>query len=456
MNSNPLKFSIYLPVIILVPFIIISAYNHPALDDWWYAETYVRYGLTGAQTYWFNHYTARFVSNFLMTIAPLSFGWMEGEKVMPIVFLLCLYATFFYVAKTFFKSFTNRRHILALWFTVAYLLIQRDYFECLFWLSSNVVYQFPMLFLMLHVTMVYKIYYEKNYQTNLLIAAIFLSILITGSNEVLGGLILVEAFSLLVVSFYQKRLKTFSIILLSIQLICWIIMFMAPGNWSKINDATRDHVYTFFFIKAISYSVLSIGYYSIFLLKQPSVWLLILLSLPVWKYLLINKLSIKNINYFLLIAFCSFCCAFAVYFISIYPTGILIPPLRVTNVAMVFSFSGISLIVLWFFEKIVALKKLQSSLLKKRYIMMSACFVFAVVTPTKYQQLITDITSGRAKNYNRMMYSRYETIRQSNADTLYLKKVVDLPKTIIALDVTGKVSEDIGLVFDKSNTVVLR
>jgi len=286
--------------------------------------------------------------------------------------------------------------------------------------------------------------------------SILLSIAITGSNEVLGGLVLAEAFSLLILSFYQKRLQTFTAIFFGIQVLCWIIMFLAPGNWSKINDATQEHVYTFFFVKAISYTFLSVGYYSLFLLKQPSVWFLILLSLPVWKHLLIEKFLIKNINCILLVSFVSFCCSLATYFISIYPTGILIPPLRVTNVAMVFLFSGISLFVLWLFEKVMLLKTVEPVLLKRRYYMMIACFLFAVVTPTKYQQLLSDITSGRAKKYDKMMYSRYQKIKESDKDTLYLPKIVNVPRTIIASDVSGEVSENIGLVFGKSAKTIIR
>src|SRR5438552_3794747 len=99
--------NLYLPLLIIAPFIIISFFNHPALDDWWYAEVYKQFGLIGAQQYWYNHYTARFFSNFVMTVAPLSFGWIEGHKVMPAVFLVCLYRTFFYIVKTFFKNFTT-------------------------------------------------------------------------------------------------------------------------------------------------------------------------------------------------------------------------------------------------------------------------------------------------------------------------------------------------------------
>ena len=66
--------TILIPVFIIIPFVVISFYNHPALDDWWYAETYKQNGFWGAQQYWYNHYTARFFSNFIMTIAPLSFG----------------------------------------------------------------------------------------------------------------------------------------------------------------------------------------------------------------------------------------------------------------------------------------------------------------------------------------------------------------------------------------------
>src|SRR5690349_20140534 len=109
--------TLYLPFIIIVPFIVISFFNHPALDDWWYAEVYKQHGFFGAHQYWYTHYTARFFSNFLMSMEPLALGWIEGHKVMPIAFIVFLYFTFSYISRVFFRDHRGNTYALPLWIT---------------------------------------------------------------------------------------------------------------------------------------------------------------------------------------------------------------------------------------------------------------------------------------------------------------------------------------------------
>lgn len=136
---------ICLPVLFIAPFVIISFYNHPALDDWWYAEVYKQYGMWGAQEHWYMNYTGRFASNFIMTLEPLSFGWIAGHKLTPIFYLSGLYGTIVYAAKNIFIGIETNKYLLSAWIMLTYLLIQRDYFESIYWLSANTLYQVTFL-----------------------------------------------------------------------------------------------------------------------------------------------------------------------------------------------------------------------------------------------------------------------------------------------------------------------
>lgn len=446
-----------LPVIVILPFVLIALYNHPALDDWWYAEVYKQHGLLGAQQYWYTNYTARFFSNFLMTLAPLSFRWIEGYKVMPFVFLLSLFLTLLFVVKTLFRSYTSHHCTLTLWLVVAYLFIQRDYFEAIYWLAGNVVYQFNMLFFLLQLTLLYRIVMRKQHNKLYIPSTIALSIAITGSNETLGELVLVESVVLLYTCYKQHRLRGFAVLFLLTQLACWTFMFLAPGNWAKVQDSSiNEHRFTFFFAEAIKHSVVAVGYYSVYLLKFPSVWCLLLLSVPLVRFVLLNMLQFTRKGSFILLGILCFCTALAVYFISMYPTGIWIPPLRVTNIAMVFLFSGMALSVTWLTEAVSFVQRLTSLVQSRKAYVMTACVLFAAVTPTKYRQLLTDLSSGKAKAYNNAMYARYETIKAANSDTCFVQRFLAVPRTIIATDVGGKVSRNMGYVFDKQTVVIIK
>jgi hypothetical protein len=82
---------------------------------------------------------------------------------MPVIFIICLFATFYFICHTFFQSTGSRKIVLPLWITAAYLLVQRDYFESLYWLSANIVYQFAMISFLLHLAFIGKIFLFRQY-----------------------------------------------------------------------------------------------------------------------------------------------------------------------------------------------------------------------------------------------------------------------------------------------------
>ena len=454
MNSLSKPLSLILPFIIIIPFIIISFYNHPALDDWWYAEVFKQYGFAGAQHYWYTHYTARFFSTFLLTLEPLCFNWIEGHKLLPVIFIAALFATCKFFSHVFLQDYKQHKLIIPLWLTASYLLIQRDYFECLYWLAANVVYQYTMLYFLLHVALIYQLFFANQANKFKQFSAIFFAVAIVGSNETLGGLVLAESFLILFLSYRIRRFKSFSFLLLLAVITSWVVMFLARGNWDKIEVATGEHVYTFNFYLAVKHSIISCGYYSFFLLKQPFFWCLALLSIPFINRFIDKYFSIKKPLQLLVLSAGSFTIAFTIYFISIFPTGILIPPLRVTNIAMPFLFFGLAIFILGPITQFISQIKLEKIILKNRLLLMSTSVIFAIVLPTKFNQLLTDITSGRARGYNNAMYNRYRTIKAYDGkDTLKIPGLKNVPRTIVATDISGPVSENMALVFDKKFTV---
>lgn len=454
MISKKISLEAILALVIIAPFLVISFYNHAALDDWWYAGIYKTNGLWGAQSYWYQNYTARFFSNFLMTLAPLSFGWIEGNKIMPVLFIFLLFITFYYASSILMKEYPASKLALSLWITVTYLLIQRDYFECLYWLSANVVYQYPMLLFILQALLIYQ---GATRQKNLFysIIIIFLSIAIVGSNEVLGGLVLAELCLLAVFAFYFNRFKVASTVLVIVVLGCWAFMLTAPGNWSKISELERERLTPFSLSNAIKYSIISSGYYTLFLIKQPSVWCLVLLATPVIRHSIKKFFSFVTMKFTVALAACALI-SLTMYFISIYPSGVLIPPLRITNLAMIFLFLGMVVFVAGLSEKLSVVNKAVLFLIRKKKILMLICLFSAALTPTKYNQLLTDLISGKASTYNSKMYNRYSILRNTDSDTLVLNKLTNVPRTIIATDISGQARKNIDNVFNKNIEILMR
>lgn len=427
-----------MPILIIIPFFWISLYNHPALDDWWYAEVFKQHGFIGAQQYWYNNYTARFFSNVVMTLSPLSFSYFIGSKIVPIFFIACLFFTFYFIVKTLRLTFVRQPFVASLWLCIIYLLIQRDYFESIYWMSATVVYQFTFLYWLLHITILYSVFLEKKISKLKSFVLLITAFAITGSNEILGGLLLLETSWLLIYCWKNKFIRTHTALQIILLAVCWIFMFLAKGNWSKISDATQEHVYTFDLLKSLYHSFISVAYYSFFLLKQP-----VLYATSFFLFIIIKK---KN-KIYLLITSISFLIAGIIYFISIYPTGILIPPLRVTNIAIPFVFIGLLSLLQIVFSFLLKANFTLTKIHKTFIIFLAVLFTIVINTP--YQKLLIDLKSSAAKHYNIEMKQRYKIIKSSETDSINLPILKNIPRTIIATDVTGPVFENIPLIFNK-------
>lgn len=66
----------------LLPFLGLTLFVHPFLDDYFNANVVAQFGLWGAQVHWYCTWTGRFVSTFLLTAAnPLA--WGLGAATLP-------------------------------------------------------------------------------------------------------------------------------------------------------------------------------------------------------------------------------------------------------------------------------------------------------------------------------------------------------------------------------------
>jgi len=79
-------------LIILLPFLIISFFNHPLGDDYWSTDLVRRLGFWHAQVELYNTVPPRWLALGLSCLSPLSWGNFWGYKVIPVGFLLLFIA----------------------------------------------------------------------------------------------------------------------------------------------------------------------------------------------------------------------------------------------------------------------------------------------------------------------------------------------------------------------------
>src|ERR1700733_11422501 len=100
------KASLYLLLLILIllPFIILSFYNHPCMDDFVVAKMIQEKGFFETQKLMYNHWGGRYFSDILRSFNPFASVGYRVYKLNAIVFLLLLLITTYWLTGKLFKN----------------------------------------------------------------------------------------------------------------------------------------------------------------------------------------------------------------------------------------------------------------------------------------------------------------------------------------------------------------
>src|SRR5690349_12172282 len=80
-------------LILLLPFVAISFFNHPLGDDYWITSLVRKDGFLQAQKTLYQTVSARYTLLTITSLSPLTFGNFWLYKLIPIVFIV----SFFFV-----------------------------------------------------------------------------------------------------------------------------------------------------------------------------------------------------------------------------------------------------------------------------------------------------------------------------------------------------------------------
>jgi hypothetical protein len=127
-------------LILLLPFILLCFYSHPAADDFPLSHTARDWGSYTTVVGYYKCWSARFTSIFLMSVNPLAFGSFAGYKLIPVLLIAGLTAAMRY----FVFSILGKRaegNILFLLISLLFLLSMVDLPGGLYYLGGSLFYQ---------------------------------------------------------------------------------------------------------------------------------------------------------------------------------------------------------------------------------------------------------------------------------------------------------------------------
>ena len=221
---------------ILLLFVLLSQYSHPAADDFCMARGVKQDGLVG---HLWNHYfewSGRYSGNALYALYPELFGLFEGYHLIPIILIVSLGIAVVFLITTMVhaKRVLLLATIASMAFISVYMLGMSRIASGFYWMAGAFTYQTGNILFLLLIALLIRLYDQQSMSLpygktlSLLIPVSFIAV---GLNETImlatmGVLVLASS---LVYRSGKIKLKPW-LILLAIASIGFCIVYFAPGN----------------------------------------------------------------------------------------------------------------------------------------------------------------------------------------------------------------------------------
>jgi len=453
-NSQNLLYSkilwtfIIIFLLILLPFVILSLFSHPASDDFCFAQNTITKGILGAQIDWYNNWTGRYFSTLLNSLSPMALGYYGGQKLVGIAGILGICLSLFYFFHTLFKNkiLFEEKLLLSLSIASLYILTIPSLIEGFYWMAGSTTYIWGNIFFMIFIALIYKVFTQKvNAKIYILIA--ILSIFIIGSNEAIMVVTDLIIFFALILQFL-KKLSTKWIFLLFFIIACIFssIVYFAPGNEIRSLNVISEYKNNFSYALNNSLSFTS-DYYS----KTPN---LLLLGISfIFTAILISNISKtkKNISFLNIIIpiILGIVSIIIVSFLIYWSTGLPITTRTVSIVSMLFLFSWFStlyFLTLWILNVIHSKITAKTNIIKLTLILIGTFIIFYtfINNPKSYNfnNALFDLYSGDAYRFDQQLLQRREYIKLNKQQAeIEVPQLKTLPISISFTDLSSNSNE---------------
>lgn len=432
-------FVLFIALYSVLPFLVLSAYNHPSADDFVYSNIFIEKGFFAAQYSWYMTWSGRYTASTLLSLSPVSFYSFTGYKLASFFLLVLVgYAFFYLINRVFNKETRLNRVAISLLVLVLFLYQMPKIATGLYWGAGAMTYQLGNVFFLFMLGGLLKYLKTKNKKQILLV--VFLLFFVIGSNETLMLLTNILLF-FIVIFYYSKEQRfrwqylkknPFFLILLLAAIVFSLLVILAPGNDTRLRYLPNKH-------KTIAFynTYMSMKQYLIQWFPAISVFSLLLLAL-IKRTDLIKKswFSIHPIFSFFIVLIL----VYAGFFPAHWSMGVP-PPLRTVNTIYFF------FILSWLYFILSLHTYLKDKLFPNsvRYILMITSLVF-LLKSNNIQTAYQDWFSGDAAQYDRELKARYKLIAKEKPlltaqDTLRVPALIKTPKTLYFHDIETKASD---------------
>ncbi len=425
--------NILLMISVLLPLIILSRYNHPSpADDYCYIDTVFKFGWLEAMNYYYSGWTGRYFGIFLNHSNPLLFHSVVGFKILPVVLLAGVIFALYSLFRHLTPTLSRLAHLgFAGVVFFLYMLKMASMSEAYYWMAAFVTYTVPNILTLLWIVVVLRFYRQDTQSAKILLASLsgFFIFAVIGSSEtnLLIMVLLVGAWWVYRLLFHRK-VDGFMIAMLGVTAVSCYLYFSSPGNQARIggNPLGGDVVFSFISsFKKLAY--LSFEWIS----RTP-----LLLFTCAWLVVL-SRLSAGARNYFAVPVWYAVLLYIGVLSAQLFPSyyGVGIEPTpRVINCVYFFFLIGwfyiIGVIYHYFKKGKVGEFRYSAMSYGVLYVLLGVSCFLSFYKSENVRLIYTDLIRGKAAAFDQEMNQRYEILRTSKEDVVYLPALESKPLSI--------------------------
>ena len=411
-------------ILVLLPFLLLCYYNHPATDDFMYANVASDLGFWEAQIYWYKSWAGSLLPSAIMSLNPLMHSTFIGYKIMPLTGLLVFILTFYYFVHTItgFSLTKSKKWTIVFAFFISYVYYLPSVIQEFYWVTSVVSYTLPTIFFMIFILQLFLINNKPDSKNKRILLLSLLIFLIMQGVE--SYMIFMTAFILVVFFFsviINKKIKKEFMILIVVAILSALFVLVSPGIY--IRSGAFPQVQNFGLHLAIAMWSSFKGTLGFLVHRSLLILLFSVLLLPYLDIIIERSKDTVNrpipilhpaLAFVMMIAF-----PMIFLFLSCWVGGGMPDLGRVPNTAYFYFLLG------WLYMLYCSL-----SWLKCKYSigfnginfqitrwLVSGIIILSLFMQNNIRAAYGDLLTGRAAKYAKELNARYETISACQADT---------------------------------------
>ncbi len=412
-------------VVAVLPFLILSFFNHPQNDDYVYAARAETFGFVGANVWWFTVWSGRYLTTAILSMSPLVIGSFFLYKFVAAAIILLLGASLLVFFRTVAGTWLTpaRQGILAVTVLALYLYQMPAIAEGIYWMTGAVNYQLGCILLFFVAALLFRVEQQPRKNTAMRLLGVVLIIATAGTNE-LAMLLLLEllVLMLMVDGLRRHRLSIWKSIAALVSLAGVLIVTFAPGTRARYALSSHDLM-----LSIRSSFAVGGGYLGRWLLTAPVLPATALLMPLLAK---MPRRAITWMNHPLVTVALFLLTYFALYFPSFYGSGIVEP--RTVTVIYLYFLVGFLMNVAVLVNYLEA--RMNWRLPAVSRVLAGAAVLLMIVQFLAFDSNLksawSDLATGTAYRYSREQNERYDAIESCPAFVCEVDPLRDKPKTI--------------------------